>query len=121
MRDPEGREGSPGPSASRRPPPSAPRATRRRVLTVVAILACWFAAGLLRADGAARGFFADAHGAGVTVARVTVDGLIPVPPFWAVTISGDVIEAGQTSPSYRSYMILLVEPLSGWGAVLGSG
>jgi hypothetical protein len=44
-----------------------------------------------------------------------------IPPFWVVSISGDVIEAGRTSPGYRSAMLLVVEPFTGSVIVFGAG
>jgi hypothetical protein len=38
-----------------------------------------------------------------------------------VSISGDVIEAGRTSPAYRSAMLIVVEPFTGSVVVFGAG
>jgi len=92
-------------------------------LTVVLVLAgAWVMFGIVRAETAARAWFASAHGLGATVSHVEVTGVGPaIPPFWHVTISGEVIEAGRTSPSYRSYMSVWIEPVTGFGFADGSG
>jgi hypothetical protein len=89
---------------------------------VLAVLfAGWLAAGDLRAESLARDYFAHAHGTG-TVTNVTVDAVAPgLPPFWEVKISGDVTEAGATTPAYRSNMRLWIEPLSGFVLENGAG
>lgn len=80
----------------------------------------WLVAGSLRAGDLARAYFATAHGPGATVTNVQIDAASPaVPPFWSVTVSGDVTEEGRTTPSYESHMILWVEPIT--GIVLGAG
>jgi hypothetical protein len=98
---------------------------RRRwiaLAVVLALAAAWVLVGMVRAESAARAWFATAHGEGVTVANVEVTGVAPaIPPFWQVTISGDVVEAGRTTPAYRSYMIVWVEPVTGFGFANGSG
>jgi hypothetical protein len=89
---------------------------------LVVMLAVWLVAGIVRAETVARDYFGTAHGLGATVADVHVEGSGPaIPPFWSVTISGDVIEAGKTTPSYRSALILWVEPITGWVIVNGAG
>lgn len=103
--------------------------TRRRVsarvvwlLLVLVALVVWLAAGHLRATAIAGDYFVRAHGAGASVTNVQVEGAGPaIPPFWSVTISGDVIEAGRTTPAYTSHMILWVEPVTGWVFVNGAG
>jgi hypothetical protein len=53
---------------------------------------------------------------------MTIDAASPgLPPFWEVNISGDVIEAGATTPAYRSNMRLWIEPLSGFVLENGAG
>ena len=98
---------------------------RRRWLAaavVLALLCAWVLDGALRAEAAARAWFAGAHGPGATVENVEVTGVAPaIPPFWQVQISGDVVEAGRTTPSYRSYMSVWIEPLTGLGFASGSG
>jgi hypothetical protein len=98
---------------------------RRRwlaLLVVVVLGAGWVLVGALRAEAAARAWFAGAHGPGATVENVEVTGVAPaIPPFWQVQISGDVVEAGRTTPSYRSYMSVWIEPLTGLGFASGSG
>jgi hypothetical protein len=99
------------------------RVTLARVLVVLAVLlAGWLVMGVLRSEAVARDYFAYAHGAGATVVNVGVQFQAPViPPFWVVSISGDVIEAGRTSPVYRSAMLLVVEPFTGSVIVFGAG
>jgi hypothetical protein len=100
-----------------------PRNTLGRVLAVLAILLTgWLVIGVLRAGAVGRDYFAHAHGTGATVVNVTVEFEAPaIPPFWVVSISGDVIEAGGTSPVYRSAMLLVVEPFTGSVIVFGAG
>jgi len=43
------------------------------------------------------------------------------PSLRVVSISGDVIEAGRTSPAYRSAMLIVVEPFTGSVVVFGAG
>jgi hypothetical protein len=99
------------------------RAYLRVGLAIVGLLlAAWVALGVLRAESVARAYFAAAHGGGATLANVTIEGSGPaIPPFWSVRISGDVVETGQTTPVYRSHLILWVEPLSGWALVNAGG
>jgi hypothetical protein len=100
------------------------RARRRAIALAVflVLVAVWAFAGVVRAEAAARAWFAGAHGEGATVVNVEVAGVAPaVPPFWQVQISGDVVEAGRTTPSYRSYMSVWIEPLTGLGFASGSG
>ena len=94
-----------------------------RVLMILAVLlAGWLVIGVLRAGTVARDYFAHAHGTGATVVNVGVEIEAPdIPPFWVVSISGDVIEAGRTSPAYRSAMLLVVEPFTGSVIVFGAG
>lgn len=92
------------------------------VVVIVAVLATWLGLGTLRAAAIARDYFAGAHGPGATTANVRIEGAGPaIPPFWSVTISGDVIEAGRTTPAYQSHMILWVESITGLAFVIGSG
>jgi hypothetical protein len=100
-----------------------PRNTLARVLAVLAVLlAEWLVIGVLHSEAVARDYFAHAHGTGATVVNVGVQFEAPaIPPFWVVSISGDVIEAGGTSPIYRSAMLLVVEPFTGWVVVFGAG
>jgi hypothetical protein len=95
----------------------------RWVLGILAVgFVIWVLGGVVRADGAARDWFAGAHGSGATVSNVDVEGLAPaIPPFWQLTISGDVTEAGQTTPAYRSTMHVFIEPWTGigWSDVQG--
>ena len=99
------------------------RLTLARVLVFLAVLlAGWLVIGVLRSGTVARDYFVHAHGAGATVVNVGVEFEAPaIPPFWVVSISGDVIEAEGTSPVYRSAMLLVVEPFTGWVVVFGAG
>ena len=47
--------------------------------------------------------------------------LFPAATVWVVSIGGDVIEAGRTSPAYRSAMLIVVEPFTGSVIVFGAG
>lgn len=103
-----------------------PRSTRRRGsrvgLVLVVVLVSWLAAGVLRAEAGAHDYFARAHGAGGTIIGVEIHAVVPaIPPFWAVNISGEVMEAGAIGPGYISAMWLWVEPLTGWVIVLAAG
>jgi anti-sigma factor RsiW len=94
----------------------------RLVMVLVIVLAGWLGIGLLRAEAVARSYFARAAGAGSRVVDVEVRTLAPaVPPFWAVNISGEVLEAGAAGPGYTSAMWLWVEPVTGWIMVFGKG
>jgi hypothetical protein len=84
------------------------------------LLVGWLIVGGLRADSAARDYFTHAH-TGHKAVNVTVHVTPAVPPFWAVEISGDVIEPDDPSPKYRSYMSFWIEPLTGWLISLGNG
>jgi hypothetical protein len=107
------------------PRPRARRRAARILVAAVVVLAVlfgsWLIAGNLRVASLARDYFEHSHGTG-TVTNVTIDAMSPgVPPFWEVRISGDVIEAGATTPVYRLYMRLWVEPISGYIFVNGAG
>ena len=89
---------------------------------LVVALAAWLVIGVLRAEPVARAYFARAHGEGATVENVQVMTVAPaIPPFWAVNISGEVIEAGRTAPGYISAMWLWIEPVTGWVLVFWAG
>ncbi len=89
---------------------------------VILLVVSWLGIGLVRSGTVARDYFARAHGDGARVVNVDVPILVPgIPPIWVVNVSGDVIEAGQTSPVYRSYMLLCVEPITGIAFVCGAG
>lgn len=100
------------------------RSGRRRLaqaLTILAVvLIVWLLAGLLRGDLAARDWFARIHD-GQTVTNVETQLGPALPPFWSVSIGGDVTQPGQTSPAYRSQMTIWVEPISGWVIQLNAG
>jgi hypothetical protein len=94
----------------------------RVVVVLVVVLAGWLAIGFVRAESVARDYFAHSAGASSTVVDVQVLTLSPaLPPFWAVNITGGVIEGGATGPAYRSAMWLWVEPVTGWVVVFGQG
>ena len=99
------------------------RRTRGRVRwLVVLVVVSWLGIGLVRSGTIAREYFARAHGEGARVVNVDVPIVAPaIPPIWVVNISGDVIEAGRTSPVYRSYMLLCVEPITGVVFECGAG
>jgi hypothetical protein len=89
---------------------------------VIAVLfAGWLVAGNLRTNGLAREYFLAHHGDS-TVSNVTIDAESPwMPPFWSVRISGDVTEPGSAPVAYRSYMWLLIEPITGSVVLNGAG
>ena len=102
-----------------------PKRRRRRALVrglaiVNILLVVWTVVGVLRAEAAARDYFGK-FAAGDTHANVTVQVTPAILPFWAVVISGNVIESDQPYPKYRSYMRFWIEPLSGWVISLGNG
>ena len=107
---------------------SGPRRKSRLARTLVGVaivIALLFGssllAGNLRADSLTRDYFLAHHGSS-TVVNVTIDAESPwIPPFWSVQISGDVIEPGGSSVTYRSHMWLLVEPISGLVVSNGGG
>ena len=79
----------------------------------------WLTFGGPRSDSVARGYFAAVH-SGQSLADVSTQVGLFIPPLWSVTISGQVHEPGKTF-SYLSTMILLVEPLTGFVILNGSG
>ena len=106
--------------AQPRPKQRGRRALVRAATIAVILLVGWMIIGGLRAEAAARNHFSQSA-PGDTHANVTVQVGPAVPPFWTVTISGDVIEPGSPSPKYRSYMRFWIEPLSGWVISFGNG
>jgi hypothetical protein len=100
------------------------RGGRRRLTRVFAIfgvvLAIWLLMGLLRADLVARGYFTRIHD-GQTVTNVETQLSPVIPPFWSVSIDGDVVQPGQTGPVYRSHMNIWVEPITGWVILMNAG
>ena len=110
--------------AAVQPEPSGRRRSglARAIVVIALVLAAWLIVGVLRSEAVARDYFTHAHGAGATVVNVGVQFEAPaIPPFWVVSISGDVIEAGRTSPAYRSAMLIVVEPFTGSVVVFGAG
>jgi hypothetical protein len=94
----------------------------RVAVVLVIVLAGWLVIGFLRAEAIARNYFTHAAGAGSKVMEVEILTLAPaIPPFWAVNISGEVVEAGAAGPGYTSAMWLWVEPVTGWILILGQG
>lgn len=86
------------------------RGSRRRAWSVLLVLlAAWLLVGALRAPGVASGYLA---GLNAGTRDVRVEAAFPVvPPFWVVSVSGQVpVSSGQ---SYHSAMILLIEPITG--------
>jgi len=74
----------------------------------------------------ARDFFAHAHGEGATVSNVQILSIAlgaddAGHTAWRVNISGDVTEAGRTSPDYTSYMWLYVDAETGSVRVFAQG
>ena len=74
----------------------------------------------------ARDFFDGAHGTGATVANVQIMSIAlgndsAGHSVWKVNISGDVLEAGRSSPSYTSYMWLYVDATSGVVTIFSQG
>ena len=99
-----------------------PRRRRRTLAIVVAALVVWLAIGAIRAPSVARDYFAHAHGTEATVSNVELRGAIPlVPPFWGVSVDGDVREPQMTGPGYKSAMLLCIEPITGIVIVCGAG
>lgn len=91
------------------------RRWRWRIAIVLAIVgAVWVMGGAFRAAPAAQDWFLQ-HGAEVSLVNVRVDGVsLAIPPFWKVTVHGDVVEPGDATPAYRSHMVILIEPFTGW-------
>ena len=98
-------------------PISHPRHTSpfaRVAVVLVVVLTGWLGIGFLRAEAVARDYFAHSAGARSTVVDVQVRTVAPaIPPFWAVNITGEVIEGGGTGPGYTSAVWLWVEPVTG--------
>lgn len=89
---------------------------------LVVVLTGCLVIGFLRAEADARDYFAHTVGAQSSVVDVQVLTVAPaIPPFWAVNITGEVIEGGGTGPGYTSAMWLWVEPVTGWVLVFGRG
>ena len=94
----------------------------RYVGAVALLLTAWLLIGLLRAETIARDYFAGIHGGGATISNVQVSFESPaIPPFWIVSIDGEVKEPQMMGLGYISAMILVVEPLTGWVFVFGAG
>jgi hypothetical protein len=101
---------------------SVRRAFSRVPWLLLLVLAAWLVVGFLRAEPVARDYFAHVHGDGATIENVDVKGVIPLlPPFWGVSITGDVREPQMTGPGYLSAMLLVVEPFTGTVFVFGAG
>jgi hypothetical protein len=95
--------------------------SHRRLRLVFVFVLLWVAIGLIRAPAIARDYFTRAAGAGANVVKINNGLGPPIPPFWFVSIDGEVTEAGGTGPGYHGAMLLLVEPISGWVIVMGAG
>ncbi len=82
-------------------------------LVAAATLGLWLVCGYLRAEALARDCVASLHGPGTTMANVEVSARPALPISWSVTIAGDAHEGGSAAPTYRSHMVLVVEPITG--------
>ncbi len=105
--------------------PPLPRATtsaggqrRSLLLVMAAAVFVWIAAGLLRAPGIARDYLA-AMERPKQVSGVSTGLGLAIPPFWSVQVRGTVTES--SGASYRSAMILWVEPVTGFVLTVGAG
>ena len=106
--------------------PRTPSRRRRGRLTrglkvLGVVLAIWLVMGFVRAEAVARDYFTRVH-EGQTLTRVETQLLPAIPPFWTVSISGNVVEpGGLKGAGYVSAMILWVEPITGWVVLMGAG
>jgi hypothetical protein len=92
------------------------------LLIALVVLVGWLVIGAVRAPTVARDYFAAAHGSGATVTNVDIQGAIPlIPPFWGVSVQGDIQEPQMGSQRYISAMLLCIEPITGWVLVCGAG
>jgi hypothetical protein len=82
-------------------------------LVAAATLGLWLVGGYLRAEALARDYVASLHGPGTTLSNVEVSARPALPISWSVTIAAEVHEGGSAAPTYRSHMVLLVEPITG--------
>ena len=86
------------------------------VLAIIALaLAAWLTLGAWSAESVARRYFLATYfdGLGGRAGNVTVESVSPVvPPFFAVTVSGDVYHTDWYT-STTSQMVLWVEPITG--------
>jgi hypothetical protein len=86
---------------------------------VVLYMIGWLLFGASRSESVARDYFAGIH-AGQALSGEEASVGLAIPPFWSVTIQGEVHEAGAAF-GYVSTMILWVEPLTGWVLFMGAG
>ena len=70
-------------------------------------------------------FLVSGQGSGATVSNVKIDSIEPVVdggrPAWKVSISGEVTEAGRTSPSYTSHQMMYIYSDNGEVRVFAQG
>lgn len=104
-------------------PKSSPRRRKLRAASAIALLiAAWLLVGVLRAGTIARDYFDRAHSPAATISNIHVSSERPaIPPFWVVSIDGEVREPQMMGLGYVSAMILVVEPFTGWVFVFGTG
>lgn len=93
-------------------------ALRRALLALLVILAIWVVLGFVRAPAVARDYYLSKQG-GARVVDLEERVFPAVPPFWGVSIQGNVLTSnGFPVPSV---MLLWVEPLTGWVLPMGAG
>jgi hypothetical protein len=83
---------------------------------LLAYVAFWLALGQARSADLARSYFLGVHPPenGYVVTELEVTSAAPgIPPFWWVSIDGQVAESGAAGAAYTSALILWIEPLSG--------
>jgi hypothetical protein len=104
-------------------PKSSARRRKLRAASAIALLiAAWLLVGVLRAGTIARDYFDRAHSPATTISNIHVSSEgPPIPPFWVVSIDGEVREPQMMGLGYVSAMILVVEPFTGWVFVFGTG
>jgi len=82
------------------------------------LVVLWVILGFVRAPAVARDYYLSKQGgAGVTDLEQVV--FPALPPFWGVSIQGDVIT--NNGPPVPSVMLLWVEPFSGVVVPMGAG
>jgi hypothetical protein len=99
-----------------------PRRRRRGLAIVLAVVVGWLVVGAVRAPAIARDYYLGRQGPANTVTNLEVHTAIPlIPPFWGVSIDGDVSEPQMHGQAYVSAMLLCIEPFTGFVIVCGSG
>ena len=93
------------------------------LVRVLALVAAWAAIGFARAPAVATAWLTRSEAAaGESASNVSTEFAAPVmPPLWLVNVSGDITEPGDATPVYRSYRLVLVEPITGIVLELGRG